>query len=564
MQSIYQNLPNQLSNNQIEANTILKNRYILKQELGQGSFRQPHIVRTYGFENQEAYNMENFIVMDLKGINLANYKKQQKIQSELHALDILLQALQAIQDMHQEGIIHRDVKPSNFVMGSRPEEQEKVFLVDFGLAKDHIDKYTGRPQEARKNIDFRGTIPYASVNAHLKKDLGRRDDMWGFFYMMLEFLEEPLIWKSRIKYRQVKEIFDSLIRLKYHSQPQYDFISNYQQRQILNQNTGSFLPQNQQCFQFMNQGQQGVQGFNNFFMQDFQNQSQIPQQNLHQNLHDKQPQESVAIQNCNNENIPNKREQKHLEKLMQQLPIRMIQQNSGNFSNQLQNMNYGIIPDQEQKISTQKKLLQNLNIQNNTQQCDQSTNPTTNQLFVNNSQSTFGQKLRDELQSEPQTQEDDDQKNSNQFFLKDQASQHQNAANLISDKDETSVEEQSEKRYQQNKFQHQILNHNCPTNLNDIMAVPNVFDQQQQYFFKNQQQVNNMQQNFQTTSKQQHQQNIFNNYLNNKQPQLLLKSDNAPNRKRGRPKGSKNKSKGYSNQNGTSISTLKAFKNDQN
>ena len=81
-------------------------------------------------------------------------------------------------------------------MGVKPEEKEKVFLVDFGLAKEHLDPQTGKPYDQRRNTDFRGTIPYASINAHLKKELSRRDDMWCFFYMMLEFLDEPLAWKT--------------------------------------------------------------------------------------------------------------------------------------------------------------------------------------------------------------------------------------------------------------------------------------------------------------------------------------------------------------------------------
>jgi len=32
-------------------------------------------------------------------------------------------------------------------MGVKPEEKEKVFLVDFGLAKEHLDPQTGKPYE---------------------------------------------------------------------------------------------------------------------------------------------------------------------------------------------------------------------------------------------------------------------------------------------------------------------------------------------------------------------------------------------------------------------------------
>ena len=80
-------------------------------------------------------------------------------------------------------------------MGKSLEEKDKVYVVDFGLAKDHLDLVTRQAIQARRVTDFRGTIPYASLNAHNKQELSRRDDMWSFFFMLLEFLDEPLSWK---------------------------------------------------------------------------------------------------------------------------------------------------------------------------------------------------------------------------------------------------------------------------------------------------------------------------------------------------------------------------------
>lgn len=97
--------------------------------------------------------------------------------------------LAAIENVHSAGIIHRDIKPSNFVMGRSSDDKNHVYLVDFGLAKEHLDLKTGLPLHPRGNTDFRGTIPYASINAHLKSELSRRDDMWSFFFVILEFLD---------------------------------------------------------------------------------------------------------------------------------------------------------------------------------------------------------------------------------------------------------------------------------------------------------------------------------------------------------------------------------------
>lgn len=60
-------------------------------------------------------------------------------------------------------------------------------MVDFGLARKHIRK-DGVIMPMRTYAEFRGTVPYASLNAHNNKDLGRRDDLWSFFFVVIEFL----------------------------------------------------------------------------------------------------------------------------------------------------------------------------------------------------------------------------------------------------------------------------------------------------------------------------------------------------------------------------------------
>lgn len=74
--------------------------------------------------------------------------------------------LNAIENVHNKGYIHRDIKPSNFLVG-RGKAKSKVYIADFGLSKLHLEK-DGSPIEQRQNADFRGTVAYASLNAHNK------------------------------------------------------------------------------------------------------------------------------------------------------------------------------------------------------------------------------------------------------------------------------------------------------------------------------------------------------------------------------------------------------------
>jgi len=43
-------------------------------------------------------------------------------------------------------------------------------------------------KQARQEAEFRGTSRYASLAAHNCQDLGRVDDLWSLFYVMLEFI----------------------------------------------------------------------------------------------------------------------------------------------------------------------------------------------------------------------------------------------------------------------------------------------------------------------------------------------------------------------------------------
>ena len=104
---------------------------------------------------------------------------------------IAIQCLYGIKLVHDYGFVHRDIKPNNFTMGygSDPERARIVHILDFGLTRAYATKKGGIwvARRARGSAEFRGTLRYCSPNVHLKVEQGRRDDLWGLLYVLIEF-----------------------------------------------------------------------------------------------------------------------------------------------------------------------------------------------------------------------------------------------------------------------------------------------------------------------------------------------------------------------------------------
>ena len=82
-----------------------------------------------------------------------------------------LQILKGIEAIHDVGFLHRDIKPSNFAVGRTSSTMRHIFMLDFGLARQYTNAQ-GEVRPPRGAAGFRGTVRYASINAHKNKEMG--------------------------------------------------------------------------------------------------------------------------------------------------------------------------------------------------------------------------------------------------------------------------------------------------------------------------------------------------------------------------------------------------------
>ncbi|HIB77696.1 MAG TPA: hypothetical protein EYO58_08825 [Flavobacteriales bacterium] len=117
-------------------------------------------------------------------------------------------SLTLLRDLHTLGLVHRDIKPDNFAIGCTPETQSEVYIFDFGLSSQFIDK-EGEHYPIKTGLSLIGTMRYASINNHQGNLQSRRDDLEALFYVLLYFHQGTLSWKH-----VTKEIEDRVIKNK--------------------------------------------------------------------------------------------------------------------------------------------------------------------------------------------------------------------------------------------------------------------------------------------------------------------------------------------------------------
>jgi eukaryotic-like serine/threonine-protein kinase len=97
-----------------------------------------------------------YIVMEhLKGMDLAKrLRANGPLPVEL-AIDLVLQACEAIAESHRIGIVHRDLKPANLFVLERDGAAPRIKVLDFGISKS--------TRLVPKTVDLDGTLESAQI-----------------------------------------------------------------------------------------------------------------------------------------------------------------------------------------------------------------------------------------------------------------------------------------------------------------------------------------------------------------------------------------------------------------
>lgn len=179
-----------------------------------------------GDEKFDDGRMFHVMVMDLLGKSLEDLFQEchrkfdlktvchiaSQMVSTKNCSNSLFFQIQRIQKVHEERIIHRDIKPDNFLIGATESTKNNVYIIDFGLAKCYKNS-EGEHIPFRDGKNLTGTARYASLNTHIGYEQSRRDDLETIGHVLLYFLRGSLPWQG-LPGRSKDEKYNNIKRKK--------------------------------------------------------------------------------------------------------------------------------------------------------------------------------------------------------------------------------------------------------------------------------------------------------------------------------------------------------------
>ncbi|MQY19064.1 serine/threonine-protein kinase [Nocardia macrotermitis] len=167
---------------ELSANAEFRGRFEREANLAAG-LDHPNIVSVY---NRGEEDGQLWIAMQyVQGTDAsAELARDRHAMTPLRALRIVTEVGRGLDYAHRRGLLHRDVKPANFLLSAGDgDDEERVLLTDFGVAKSTED-----PNELTQTGSFVATIAYASPEQLQGNPVDHRADIYSLgcaFYKLL-------------------------------------------------------------------------------------------------------------------------------------------------------------------------------------------------------------------------------------------------------------------------------------------------------------------------------------------------------------------------------------------
>ncbi|MCZ6514751.1 MAG: serine/threonine-protein kinase, partial [Acidobacteria bacterium] len=151
-----------------------------REALALAKLTHPNIAVVHEFATQEG---TDFLVMEHISGETLSKKLTQDALSEDEVVRLGIQIASALEEAHEQGVVHWDLKPGNVMV--TPKEQAKV--LDFGLAKllRPVDETAGG-ETLTESHAVMGTLPYMAPEQVEGKTVDARTDIYALGAILYE------------------------------------------------------------------------------------------------------------------------------------------------------------------------------------------------------------------------------------------------------------------------------------------------------------------------------------------------------------------------------------------
>jgi predicted ATPase len=189
--------------------------------LALAAINHPNIATIFGFEESEA-GVLALVLERVEGVTLDDRLGDGAIPLQ-EALSVCAQIAEALEAAHARGVVHRDLKPRNVMLGARG----LVKVLDFGLARhagrsvtkskpetraNRLSSQTGSPDETRRTEDSTGTAISGTPSYMSPEQIhglaeDERTDVFAFGCV----LYKCLTGRSAFAGATAKEVWDAIL-----------------------------------------------------------------------------------------------------------------------------------------------------------------------------------------------------------------------------------------------------------------------------------------------------------------------------------------------------------------
>ena len=182
-----------LLNGSMVAVKILKEEYLSNEEFCRRFRNESRAISQLNHKNiikvfdvSSSVNMQYMVMEYIDGITLKDYIEQQGVVEWKEAVHFITQILRALQHAHDNGVIHRDIKPQNIML----LETGEIKVTDFGIAR------FARSETHTTTDKAIGSVHYIAPEQARGAPTDERADLYSVGVMLYEMLTGRLPFEA--------------------------------------------------------------------------------------------------------------------------------------------------------------------------------------------------------------------------------------------------------------------------------------------------------------------------------------------------------------------------------